>query len=149
MLKMKQAFVAASLMIVSLSAMAAVSDQVTVNDAFVREVPAGQNISAAFMTVHNEDMSDHKIVRASSPVAKSVELHTHSHENGMMKMRQIPEINIPAGDDAYLKPGGLHVMLIGLQETLSPAKPVSITLTFEDGSEKKLSLPVKAVGPAK
>lgn len=135
----------AALVLSSMSTFAAVTDDVTVADGFVREVPAGQTVSAAFMTLHNNDMSDHKIVSATSPAAKTVELHTHTHENGMMKMRQVPQIDIPAGGDAMLKPGGLHVMLIGLTQELKADEPVSVTLKFEDGSEKVLSLPVKSV----
>lgn len=136
-----------SLFATSLSAFAAVTDQVLVDEAYVREVPAGQQVSAAFMTLHNNDMDDHKIVSATSPAAKNVELHTHTHENGMMKMRQVPHINIPAGGDALLKPGGLHIMLIGLTQTLTKDAPVSVTIKYEDGSEKQLSLPVKGMMP--
>jgi hypothetical protein len=131
----------------SLSAFAAVTDKVLVSDGYVREVPPGQMVSAAFMTLHNEDMDDHKIISASSPAAKTVELHTHMHENGMMKMRQVPNINIPAGGDALLKPGGLHIMLIGLTQELKKDVPVSVTIKFEDGSVKALSLPVKGTIP--
>jgi hypothetical protein len=131
----------------SFSVFAAVTEQVQVLDGYVREVPAGQQISAAFMTVHNDDMSDHKIVSASSPAAKTVELHTHTHENGMMKMRQVPDIAIPAGGDTFLKPGGLHIMLIGLTQELKKDVPVSVIIKFEDGSEKILSLPVKSIMP--
>jgi hypothetical protein len=131
----------------SLSALAAVTDKVLVSDGYVREVPLGQMVSATFMTLYNEDMDDHKIISASSPAAKTVELHTHTHENGMMKMRQVPNINIPAGGDALLKPGGLHIMLIGLTQELKKDVPVSVTIKFEDGSEKTLSLPVKGMMP--
>ncbi len=131
----------------SLSVFAAVTDKVVVSDGYVREVPPGQMVSAAFMTLHNEDMDDHKIVSASSPAAKTVELHTHTHENGMMKMRQVPNINIPAGGDALLKPGGLHIMLIGLTQELKKDVPVSVTIKYEDGSEKALSLPVNGMMP--
>jgi copper(I)-binding protein len=138
----------ASLLACSFSAFAAVTEQVQVTDGFVRAVPPGQQVSAAFMTIHNDDMNDHKVVSASSPAAKNVELHTHTHDNGVMKMRQIPEINLPAGGDAILKPGGLHVMLIGLTQELTADKPVAVTIKFEDGSEKALSLPVKGMMPS-
>lgn len=132
------------LLLNSLCTFATVTEQIQVDDAYVREVPTGQQVSAAFMVLHNNDMDDHKIISATSPAAKTVELHTHSHENGMMKMRQVPNINIPAGGDALLKPGSFHIMLIGLTQDLSADKPVSVTLKFEDGSEKLLSLPVKS-----
>lgn len=135
------------LMVFSLGVQAAVTDQITVKDGFVREVPPNQTISAAFMTLQNNDMSDHKVVSATSPAANVVELHTHTHENGMMKMRQIPQIDLPAGGDAVLKPGGLHIMLIDLTAPLVSGKAVPVTIKFEDGSEKTLELPVKSVKP--
>lgn len=137
----------ASLFACSFSALSAVTDQVQVLDGFVRAVPPGQQVSAAFMTIHNDDMNDHKVVSATSPAAKTVELHTHTNDNGVMRMRQIPEINLPAGGDAILKPGGLHVMLIGLTQELTADKPVAVTIKYEDGSEKALSLPVKGMMP--
>lgn len=135
----------ALLMTLSLGVQAAVNDQIQIKDGFVREVPPNQTISAAFMTIQNNDMSDHKVVSASSPAAKIVELHTHTHESGMMKMRQIPQIDLPAGADAMLKPGGLHIMLIDLTAPLASDKPVPVTIKFEDGSEKTMELPVKSV----
>lgn len=135
----------ALLMTLSLGVQAAVNDQIQIKDGFVREVPPNQTISAAFMTIQNNDMSDHKVVSASSPAAKTVELHTHTHENGMMKMRQIPQIDLPAGADAMLKPGGLHIMLIDLTAPLASDKLVPVTIKFEDGSEKTMDLPVKSV----
>lgn len=137
----------ALLMTLSLGVQAAVNDQIQIKDGFVREVPPNQTISAAFMTIQNNDLSDHKVVSASSPAAKIVELHTHTHENGMMKMRQIPQIDLPAGADAMLKPGGLHIMLIDLTAPLATDKPVPVTIKFEDGSEKTMELPVKSVKP--
>ena len=137
----------AMLMTLSLGVQAAVNDHIQIKDGFVRDVPPNQTISAAFITIQNNDMSDHKVVSASSPAAKIVELHTHTHENGMMKMRQIPQIDLPAGADAMLKPGGLHIMLIDLTAPLASDKPVPVTIKFEDGSEKTMELPVKSVKP--
>jgi copper(I)-binding protein len=137
------------LMTMSLSVQASVKDQIMVKDGYVREVPPNQTISAAFMTIQNNDLSDHKLVSASSSAAKVVELHSHIHEDGMMKMRQIPQIDLPAGADVMLKPGGLHIMLINLTEPLSSDKPISLTLKFEDASEKVLTLPVKSMGNMK
>lgn len=139
--------IVSTLAVLAFNAQAAVNGQISIADGFVREVPPNQTISAAFMTLRNEDMSDHKVVGASSPAAKVVELHTHTNDNGVMKMRQIPEINVPAGGEALLKPGGLHIMLIDLTAPLTTNKAVPVTLKFEDGSEKTLNLPVKSVNP--
>ena len=119
------------------------ANSVSVADPYVRAVPPGQPNSAAFMQLHNSGTSSHSIKSAESPVAKVVELHTHVHEGGMMKMRQVKQIDIPAHGDTVLQPGGLHVMLIGLKGELKPGDNVAVTLVFEDGSKKLVEAPVR------
>lgn len=115
------------------------ADQVSINEPFARA--SMQTNSAVFMTVLNAG-NDSALVSARSPVAKVVELHTHREENGMMRMRQVEKIDLPAGQTVMLKPGGLHVMLIGLKQALEAGSEVSVTLAFADGSEKTLMAPV-------
>jgi copper(I)-binding protein len=64
-------------------------------------------------------------------------------EEGMMRMRKVDKIELPAGEVISLKPGGLHVMLIGLKQKLVPGGTIGITLNFDDGSELKLDAPVR------
>jgi hypothetical protein len=119
------------------------ADQVEVQDAYVRAVPPGQPNSASFMGLHNGDSRDHALVGAASPAAKVVELHTHTMVDGMMQMRPVDKIELPAGATTSLKPGGFHVMLIGLQQPLVPDQTVPLTLNFEDGSQTQVSAPVR------
>lgn len=119
---------------------------VMVDDPYVRAMPPGQPNSGAFMAFVNRDSAAHAVVGASSPAAAVVELHTHTHENGMMKMRRIDQIDIPAHATTVLKPGGLHVMLIGLKHDLKVGASVGITLDFEDGSHTTLEAPVRKIG---
>jgi len=120
-----------------------VADQVEVQNAYVRAVPPGQPNSASFMALHNGDSKDHALVGAESPAAKVVELHTHSMHDGMMQMRPVERIDLPAGATTSLKPGGFHVMLIGLTQPLVPDQAVSLSLVFEDGSKAQVSAPVR------
>jgi copper(I)-binding protein len=116
---------------------------ITVTNQYVRMVPAGTPISGAFMTIRNNGNVDRKLLRADSPIAKTVELHTHINDNGMMKMRPVKEIDIKAYGQAELKPGSYHVMLIDLKRMLKEGETVPLTLTFDDGSTKNLDAPVK------
>ncbi|MCP4041797.1 MAG: copper chaperone PCu(A)C [Gammaproteobacteria bacterium] len=116
---------------------------VSVNDAYVRAVPPGQPNSAAFMQLHNGSSTHHTVVDAASPAAKTVELHTHIKKGGMMKMRRIDKIDIHPNSQAVLKPGGQHIMLMGLKKELNPGNQVSITITFGDGSTKEFTAPVR------
>ncbi len=132
----------------ALSPMAALADaagEVMVDAPFVRAVPPMQPNSAAFMVLHNHSGNAHAVVSASSPAAEVVELHTHTMADGMMQMRRIEQIALPAGEMVSLQPGGLHVMLIGLTGPLQVDQVVSLTLTFEDGSSTSVEAPVKSV----
>ncbi|HEB95968.1 MAG TPA: copper chaperone PCu(A)C [Sedimenticola thiotaurini] len=119
------------------------ADDVTVSGAYARAVPPGQPNSAAFMTLTNGSATDHVLLDAESPVAKVVELHTHLKKDGMMQMRRVDSIDLPAGKETRLQPGGYHVMLIGLKQQLMPEQQVAITLVFKDGSRTTVTAPVK------
>ena len=138
------AFVTIAMVHASFSATAA-SDSITVIAPYVRAVPPGQTVSAAFMQLENNADVIHTIVNASSPASRVVELHAHIHENGMMKMRRLETMDIPANDKTVLQPGGLHIMLIGLHEALKPDQKVSLTLRFADGSSKTIAAPVRKI----
>lgn len=120
-----------------------VADGIMVEDPYVRAVPPGQPNSASFMVVHNKGGKGSALMAASSPAADVVELHTHTMEEGMMRMRKLEKIDLPAGEVVKLQPGGLHVMLIGLKQKLVPDEKVSLTLTFEDGSSLQVDAPVR------
>lgn len=121
------------------------ADAVQIEGAFARAVPPGQTNSAAFMNLTNRGDADHSLTTAESNASKVVELHTHLMEEGMMKMRRVEKIDLPAGETVRLQPGGLHVMLIGLERQLAEGENVDITLVFEDGSRSTLTAPVKKV----
>jgi hypothetical protein len=95
------------------------------------------------MVLHNMGEKGGALTAASSPVAEVVELHTHTMEDGMMRMRQVDKIDLPAGEVVKLQPGGLHVMMIGLKQQLIPDEKVPLTLIFEDGSSKQVEAPVR------
>lgn len=118
---------------------------VTVMHPYVRAVPSGQANSAAFMVLKNSSHHDRALVAAHSNISKAVELHTHRMEDGMMRMRRIDKITIKPGQQTELKPGGLHVMFIGLQQPLSEGDMVELELVFDNGEHVGVSAPVKKV----
>ena len=118
---------------------------VNVSEPYVRLVPPSAPATGAFMLLSNTGNAARQLVAADSPVAKTVELHTHLNENGVMKMRQIKEIGIPAHGETRLKPGSYHVMLIDLKAPLQEGDGVPLTLTFDDGSVQKVVAPVRSI----
>jgi copper(I)-binding protein len=131
------------LLAVSSAVSAQAIDEVVIDNAYVRGVPPGQPNSAAFMQIVNNGSTGHALVSGGSSAAQVVELHTHTMEGGMMRMRQVEKIDLPVGESVSLQPGGLHVMLIGLKQKLVPGETVDLTLNFEDGSEVTLKVPVR------
>ncbi|HSO84788.1 copper chaperone PCu(A)C [Thiocapsa sp.] len=123
----------------------ALGAEVSIGDPYARAVPPGQANSAVFMSLENQTGENQALVGAESVVSEVVELHTHVEEDGMMRMRRIEKIEIPAGETVTLKPGGLHVMLIGLKQPLEPGDTVDLALTFEDGSRIPVQAPVRRI----
>lgn len=121
------------------------ADVLMISDPFVRAVPPGQKNSASFMTINNPSDQDFSVVKASSSVADVVELHTHTKVDGVMQMRQVPQIDVKAKQTTALKPGGLHVMLIGLKQDLKEGEQVTVELTFNDDSTQSITMPVKMI----
>jgi copper(I)-binding protein len=88
-------------------------------------------VSGAYLTIKNTGSTPDKLLKAQGDVAASVELHTMTETNGVMEMRPVDSIEIPANGEVQLKPGGFHVMLIGLKKDLKAGDTVPLTLQFE------------------
>lgn len=139
---MKQLSLLALTLSLSAAAFAGAADQITVHQPYVRLAPPNAPATGAFMQLHNAGDHDIKLLTASNPVSRVTELHTHTNDNGVMKMRPVPSIDIKAKGEAVLQPGGLHVMLIDLKAPLKEGDVVPLTLRFDDGSEKTVDAPV-------
>ncbi|MEH6811652.1 MAG: copper chaperone PCu(A)C [Motiliproteus sp.] len=118
---------------------------VQVSNAYIRATPPGAPTSAAFMTLKNSNTNEIKLISVQSEIARSTELHTVKQENDTMKMRQVESITIPAAGQVELKPGGNHIMLIGLNGAIKEGQEVMLMLNFSDGSMQHLMLPVKNI----
>ncbi|WP_299198139.1 copper chaperone PCu(A)C [uncultured Amphritea sp.] len=132
-------------LVAALTLSASAFAEVKVDQPYARAVPPGQPNSAAFMTLKNNSDEEVSLVSASTSVANVAELHTHTQENGVMMMRKIPQITMKANEQVELKPGGLHVMLIGLKQNLAKDETIDLTLNFSDGSSEKLDIKVMDV----
>jgi len=125
--------------------MALAANTVDVVNPYARAVPPGQTNSAIFMMLKNKSAKEVSLIRAQSGVAETVELHTHTMDQGVMKMRQVSEIRIPGNGMTHLKPGGYHIMLIGLKQNLFEGQKVSVKLYFSNGSMAVVEMPIKKV----
>lgn len=126
-----------------LAAVAGAAETMTVEQGWARATPPGATNGAAFMVLVNAGSKDNALVAADSDAAATVELHTHMMEDGVARMRQVNQIAVPAGGRTELRPGGLHIMLIGLKAPLIDGGKLALTLRFLDGSSKVLTLRVR------
>jgi copper(I)-binding protein len=137
---MKRIVISGVLMFLAVAAQA----QVTVKDAWVRATVAQQKATGAFMQL--QSAQDAKLISAQSPVAGLVEVHEMSMDGGVMKMRAIPSLALPAGKAVDLKPGGYHVMLMDLKGQVKDGDTVPLTLVVEgkDGKRQNIEIKVSA-----
>lgn len=119
---------------------------VSVENPYVRATPPGLPNSAAFMTITNSSDKDISLLSATSDASKVVELHTHDMKDGVMKMYQVPKIDIKANSSTKLKPGSFHIMLLDLKtRPLKEEMNVEVNLKFSNGQVLKVFAPVKKV----
>jgi len=133
---------------------------IQVRDAWVRSASAGEggsqdtaqgmmdhssgSNSAAYMVIVNESSDPDRLTQAESDVAHSTELHKSENVDGVMTMRPVEVVEIPAGGAAELKPGGLHIMLVGLTQDLKAGEKVRIILEFEQAGKITVEAEVRA-----
>lgn len=105
----------------------------------------GKN-GAAYVTVINPGKSADSLIGASAPVAKRVELHTHKNDNGIMRMRHVRSIPVPANGTVTLQPGGHHIMMMGLTKKLKKGEIFPLTLTFENAGKVTVDVKIGHAG---
>lgn len=119
---------------------------IVIEDAWVREAPPGSTVTAAYMTIkNNADQSD-KLISISSDSAQSLEIHiTKVDKDGVATMNRIEVLELAKGEKAELIPGGMHLMLIGLNESIDGKDSISLKLAFENSADLEIDVPVKSM----
>jgi copper(I)-binding protein len=101
---------------------------------------------AAYLTVRNGGDQDDRLIGVSAAVADRAELHSSTMQDGVMRMRPVEAAEVPAGGEAVLEPGGLHVMLIGLRAPLEEGSSFALTLEFEKAGEVEVMTTIEDIG---
>jgi periplasmic copper chaperone A len=121
--------------------------QIEVTNAWARATPGSTAPGAAYLTIVSP-VAD-RLIGVSSPIAKSAQLHTMTMQSGVMRMRPITGIDLPAGKTVTLKPGGMHIMLTGLTGPLKEGQSFPLTLSFKSGGTKEISVTVNKIAATK
>ena len=116
--------------------------QVAVTDAWVRGTVPGQKVTGAFMQLKSPTGA--ALVAVTSPVAKLAEIHEMKQDGGVMRMRAVDKVALPAGKSVEFKPGGYHVMLMELSQPLKEGDHVPLTLTYLDKAGASRTVTVRA-----
>lgn len=124
---------------------------VTVSNPWVRATVAQQQASGVFMDVRSAH-DNAQLVGVKTDAAATAEVHEMRMEDNVMKMRAVPSVNLPSGQTVSLKPGGYHIMLMGLKKPLAAGDNIDLTLdvVHQDGSKESIAVraPVRALAPA-
>ena len=122
-------------------------DGLMASDVQVRATAPGMMATGGYLTIHNHSDKAARLVGVAADFATKAEIHSMVHENGVMKMRPLPEgIEIPAGGTVKLAPGGLHLMLMGLTQILQAGQMLEVELTFASGQTLRVPAYVKRPG---
>jgi periplasmic copper chaperone A len=127
------------------------ADSFAVGDLVVEAPWARESVTrtgAAYMTLRNDGDQPDRLIGVSSDVAESAHLHSSATDDGVMKMRAVETVEVPAHGEAVLGPGGLHVMLIGLKAPLEEGKSFPLTLEFEKAGEVEVMATIEDIGHA-
>ncbi|KKO48623.1 hypothetical protein VT06_11065 [Arsukibacterium sp. MJ3] len=128
--------------IFSLSAVAAIASELTVTDGQVRVPMPGRTVTAAYFTLQNDTAAAVSLLAVQSSAFEKAELHQHTHQDGVMRMEQVAQIDIAANSSVTLQPGGLHLMLFNPVQPLLAGESVTVTLSFSNGEQLSLSMPL-------
>lgn len=118
------------------------ASEITVTDGQVRVPMPGRTVTAGYFTIHNHTASTVSLTAVQSDAFERAELHQHTHQDGVMRMEQVAQIEIPANSKVSLQPGGLHLMLFNPLQPLMAGESVTVTLSFSDGEAMTLSMPL-------
>jgi copper(I)-binding protein len=111
-----------------------------------RATPAGAKVGVGYMEIRNRGKQPDRLLGASTPLARRVEMHVTRSEGEVMKMRQVESFAIPAGERVELSPGGGHLMLVDLARPLKKGERVPLTLRFERAGEVEIEMEVQELG---
>jgi hypothetical protein len=131
----------AALLLVSCTPKKAEPPQISVSGAWSRATVAGQPSAAAYLTIINRG-GDDKLLKVSTPLGQAT-LHSTTMDNGVMRMRPLEEVDVPARSQVEFKPGGMHIMIMGVKQPLVTGSNFPLTLRFDRSGERRVTVAVR------
>ncbi|MDF2114574.1 DUF1775 domain-containing protein [Roseiarcaceae bacterium H3SJ34-1] len=121
--------------------------KIKVSTPWVRATPKGAPVGGGYLKITNTGTEPDRLIGGTFPLSGKVELHEMSMDNGVMRMRQLPNgLEIAPGATVELKPAGYHIMFQQLKEPIVQGKPIHGTLVFEKAGTLTLDWAVSPIG---
>jgi len=112
-----------------------------------RATPPGAKVSGGYLKIENKGAAPDRLLGGTSEIAQKIEVHETTVTDGVARMRLLGEgLEVPAGGNAELKPGGVHLMLLDLKSPLKQGEKVKATLMFEQAGRVEVEFQVDAIG---
>lgn len=122
------------------------AESLSVSDGWIRAAPPVAQVRAGYLVIENASAADIVLTKVESPDFGAIEIHTMYDDAGIMRMRRVPELHVPANGKVELKPGGLHLMMFRPQRALAEGDQVDVVLSGDAGAVAT-TLVVKAATP--
>src|SRR5579871_1485685 len=125
---------------------------IDVEQPWARATAGATTTGAVYMTIHERSTVPDKLVAATSPVAESIEIHAHTMEDGVMRMRQVAVVDVTSSTPATFAPGHFHLMLVGLKHRLVQGETFPLSLSFENAGVVEVTVTIEgpgAMGPGR
>jgi len=122
---------------------------IAITQAWSRATPGGAQVGAGYLALTNRGAQADRLIGGSSDVAAKIEVHEMSMDNGVMKMRELAGgLEVKPGQTVTLKPGGHHLMLMGLKRGLKEGERFKAQLEFARGGKTEVEFTVQGMGAA-
>lgn len=135
------------LLFLVLPAWGSAQPSIQIENAYIRELPPNVETAAVYMTIHNVGQHPMTLNEVRTDAASSAMLHQTSMQNGMMVMEHLMTLELEGRTSVSLAPGGLHIMLLGLRQTLSAGDSINLTLYFANGLVLNSRVPIVRDAP--
>ncbi len=120
----------------------------SIEHAWVRAMPPSQANTAAYLTLENTGQSSLRVVGAHAHPQATVEIHSSNMVDGMMTMQAVDVVDVAAGESVEFSPGGMHLMIMGLEKMPAPGEQVKLCLEFESASLLCADVTVRKAAPS-
>ncbi len=117
--------------------------ELTVTDAWSRTTPPGVTVGVAYLRISNGSTKSDRLLRISTPVASSAQVHRTEVLDGISRMRQVAVLHVAAGEKVEFAPNGMHVMLMGLKKPLVEGQKFELEMLFEVSGPRKVAVVVR------